>query len=160
MDTNHVKKPEFVTRTRHARQQWDRTITGIPRQEMTAPGFCGSWSVKDVIAHITWYEREMINVLQTRTFAGSSLWELPVDERNAAIFRENKDRNLVAVLEDANATFDVLMTLLDSLTDAELSDPASFPGMPLDWQPWQVIASNTYEHYEDHTAQAEAWRAR
>jgi len=32
--------------------------------------------------------------------------------------------------------------------------------MPADWRPWQVVASNTYEHYDDHAQQAEAWIAK
>lgn len=154
--SERVTQEEFVARIHRSRAAWDGLIQGISREEMQKPGFCGDWSLKDVIAHITWYERAMVRLLQARAFVGSSLWELPLHERNAAIFRENKDTNLGQVLDESQQAFVELMSELDALTDDDLNDPARFPGMPPDWQPWQVIASNTCEHYEDHASQAEA----
>ena len=154
-----VVKAEFVARVRRSRAAWDSLLGDISREEMQKPGFCGDWSLKDVIAHITWYERAMVRLLQARALVGSSLWELPLQERNAAIFNENKDANLEQLLGESQRVFAELTSELDALADDDLDDPARFPGMPLDWKPWRVIASNTYEHYDDHASQAEAWLA-
>lgn len=53
-----------------------------------------------------------------------------------------------------------MMNLLKSLDEQALNQAAAFPGMPPEWTPWEVIASNTYEHYDDHLAQAKAWAAK
>ncbi|MFN2216624.1 MAG: hypothetical protein ACK2TS_06740 [Anaerolineales bacterium] len=45
-----------------------------------------------------------------------------------------------------------MLKLLQELDETDLNNPAAFEGMPGDWQPWNVIASNTYEHYDDHVA--------
>jgi hypothetical protein len=29
--------------------------------------------------------------------------------------------------------------------------------MPPDWQPWTIIAQNTYEHYQDHIDDLKRW---
>jgi hypothetical protein len=31
--------------------------------------------------------------------------------------------------------------------------------MPEDWEPWQVIAGNTYEHYQEHIPDIRDWLA-
>ncbi|MDE0217922.1 MAG: hypothetical protein OXJ90_01530 [Spirochaetaceae bacterium] len=52
---------------------------------MLQPRAGGCWSGKDIVAHVIWYEREMVGVLKSRVLAGSDLWALPVDERNSAV---------------------------------------------------------------------------
>jgi uncharacterized protein (TIGR03083 family) len=155
--SDQVIQSEFVANTRQAREEWDRLIRGVSREEMQRPGFCGDWSLKDILAHIAWYEREMVDMLSARVFAGSDYWDLPTDERNAVIFQENRDRGLDEVLEESRAVFGELLSQLELLTDEDLNDPAQFPGMPLEWAPWQILASNTYEHYTDHARQAKEW---
>ena len=53
--------------------------------------------MKDILSHITWFEREMVDMLQTRTLKGSKLWELPQDERNRIIYEQNRATPLVVV---------------------------------------------------------------
>jgi uncharacterized damage-inducible protein DinB len=127
--------------------------------ELSAPGATGTWSVKDVIAHITWFEREMVGVIQARALVGSELWNLPPDARNAAIFVQNRDRSLADVLAEAERVYAELLAAIETLTDEELADPARFAGMPTDWQPWRVIAGNSFEHYRDHALALQAWLA-
>lgn len=150
MPNERVTKSEFIEKIHRAREEWDQFVRNIDREEMLRPGFCGEWSLKDVVAHITWYEREMVNLFKAHAFTGSPYWELPLDERNAVLFEENKDLPLEQVLRESREVFPELMRQLESLTDEDLNDPARFPGMPADWQSWQVIAGNTYEHYEAH----------
>ena len=122
-------------------------------------GCLRSRSVKDIIAHITWYEREMTGVIEARALVGSELWSVPLDERNEAIYRENKDRPLAEVLDEARQVHDRLMHQLESLSEQDLQDPGRFAEMPSDWKPWAVIASNTYEHYQHHVLQVSTWLA-
>ena len=42
------------------------------------------------------------------------------------------------------------------MTEEDLINPANFGEMPTDWIPWQVIASNTYKHYQNHLPQIQA----
>lgn len=145
-----VKSDELLRTIRKARARWDTALAGLDDAGVVQAGFAGDWSAKDVIAHIAWHEREMIGMIRTRALAGSELWVLPLDERNNAIYRANRDRPLAEVRREAAAVYAELLEALETLSDEDLVDPAHFPGMPADWQPWQVIASNTFEHYEDH----------
>jgi uncharacterized damage-inducible protein DinB len=117
----------------------------------------GAWSVRDVLAHITWYEREMLGVLQQRALAGSDLWNLPQDERNRIIYEQNKDRSLADVWAESTRVHAELYALLEGLSEADLTQAASFQGMPPTWVPAEVLAGNTYEHYRAHAEVIRAW---
>jgi len=147
----------FVDTVITARAAWQAAVNQIPLEDWEQAGFCGDWSLKDVIAHIAWYEREMIHLLETRRFEGSELWELPTDERNAQIYLLKKDQPLTQVLASAIMTYKQLLPLLEQISAAELLDPAAFAGMPPEWTPRQILAGSTHLHYDEHRQQAEAW---
>jgi len=62
-----VTKVRLLDMIRTARAEWDGLLSQVDETRMTQPGVAGEWSVKDVIAHITWHEREMIGMLRART---------------------------------------------------------------------------------------------
>lgn len=153
-------KSQLIEKIRQSQADLDALLAHMDPSVMTRPGASGGWSVKDVLAHITWHEREMLNVIQAHALVGSDLWDLPLDERNAVIYNENKDRALKDVLEESAAVFKALMQALPTLTEEDLHDPSRFPNMPPDWEPWDLIAQNTYEHYDDHLADLQAWQGK
>jgi hypothetical protein len=145
-----VKKSELLQEIHESRARWDAALAGMEDARLVQPGFAGEWSAKDVIAHIAWHEREMIGLVQARALAGSELWDLPLHQRNDAIYRANRDRPLAEVRREAAEIYARLLDALETLSDEDLVDPGHFRGMPADWPPWQVIAGNTFEHYVDH----------
>jgi len=58
----------FVDTVIAARTAWQAAVDQIPITAWGQPGFCGNWSLKDVVVHIAWYEREIIHLLETRRF--------------------------------------------------------------------------------------------
>lgn len=153
--TTNANKRTFIERIQRSRRAWNALVSGIVPSTLEQPGFCGTWSVKDVIAHITWYEQVMVEMLEAQSFEESEYWDLSLEERNALIYEENKDLSLETVMKTSQQVFTALIEQLESLPEEGLNDPTYFPGMPTDWKPWQVIASNTYEHYEEHVTLAE-----
>ncbi len=148
---------EFLTFLRNERGRWDAVLALIPTDRMEQPALKGGWSVKDLIAHITWFEREMVNLLHTRSLAGGSiLWARPTDERNLAIYTENRDRPLHEVQTESVEVYAEFLALCETLIDGDLTTPARFE-MPPDWLPWRIFAENTYEHYRDHAEELRKW---
>jgi hypothetical protein len=145
-----MTKAALLEVLRVARAQWDAAIAESDPASMTEPGVAGEWSVKDIIAHVAWFEREMVRMLRDRALVGSDLWQWPADERNAAIFELNRQRELPDVLSDASEVYQQLLNALEPLTDEDLNDARRFREMPADWQPWRILAQNSYEHYEHH----------
>ncbi len=143
---------------RRERAAWDALLAQVPPQRLTEPGVDGDWSVKDVVAHVAFFEWEMVRLLETCSLAGASdLWGLPTDARNATIYEQVRDRPLDAVLADAQQAYARLLEAVGGLPDSALRDPAAFEEMPPDWVPLDIIAQNSTEHYAHHAQDIRAW---
>jgi uncharacterized damage-inducible protein DinB len=152
-----INKETFLKMLQTTRAQWEALLKEVDEANMTRPVVEGEWSMKDIIAHVAWYEREMVGILQTRALDGSSLWVLPNAERNAAIFDQHRDRSLQEVLTEARRVYAELLEALQNLAEEDLIDPSRYRDMPADWVPWKVFADNTYDHYAAHIPAIRAW---
>jgi len=152
-----MNKAEFLDRLGVERSEWDRLLAEAGEARMGQAGVEGEWSLKDIIAHVAWHEREMVELFRTRTLAGSDLWQLPTNQRNEAIYQANRSRPLAEVLAEEQELFSQFLEGFESLTDEDLDDPARFADMPPDWVPGKLIAENSYEHYREHTPAIRAW---
>ncbi|MTI95865.1 MAG: ClbS/DfsB family four-helix bundle protein [Firmicutes bacterium] len=139
------------------RKEWDMLVSRVDEKDMNTPGVCGQWSVKDILAHISWYEREMAEMFTNLTLEGSSLWELPQDERNEAIFKEYRFKSLDEVLQMYRSGFAQLLSTVEVVEPKALLDPNLIEGMPADWDPMLILASNTWGHYPQHYGHIEAF---
>ena len=155
-----MDKATLLEEVQTAHDEWEGVLAEVGEARMTEPGVAGEWSVKDIIAHVTWFEREMVGVLRAHALVGSELWNLPQDEENAAIYAKNRERPLDDVLREARDVYAQLLEELRGMSDEAVNDPGQFRDMPADWIPWQVLAGNTYRHYRDHAATIREWLAR
>ena len=146
-----------LTETRAA---WEALLAQIDEEQMFQPGAAGKWSVKDVIAHVTWGESEIAPVLRTHVLAGSDLWNLSDDERNEITYQQNKDRALHDIVNEERQAYTALLKAVQTLSDEDLNDPHRFKNMPQEWRPWQLIAGNSFKHYGDHMPSLREWLAK
>jgi uncharacterized protein (TIGR03083 family) len=152
-------RADLLETIRRDRRRFDDVLERIPAERMTDPVLPGGWSVKDVLAHIAWGERESIGVVRARALVGSPLWDVGEDERNAAVVRESRSRSLEAVVDDYRSTFDEFMAALEELSDEELNTPDRFERMPErapGWLPWRVLYDPG--HYDEHARTIEEAR--
>ena len=152
-----MDKTQFLSAVRAGWARWQAVLDEVGTARLTLPGAAGEWSVKDIVAHIAWSEREMVGMIRQRALAGSDLWNLGQDARNAAIFEQNRGRGADEVLGEAERVHQELVDALDELPEEHYGNPARFRDMPADWLPWQVIAGNTYLHYREHTEDVRSW---
>ena len=146
-----------LTETRAA---WEALLAQIDEEQMLKPGAAGKWSVKDVIAHVASGESEIVPVLRTRVLAGSDLWNLSDDERNEIEYQQNKDRPLNDIVNEERQAYTALLEVVQQLSDEDLNDPHCFKDMPQEWRPWQLIAGDSFKHYEDHMPSLRDWLAK
>lgn len=117
-------------------------------QMIARPGPQADWSVKDVIAHISWWEAAMCDLIP-RAIAGQTIaFDGTVDDANTSAFNESRDAPLDAVLERFDGSLAQVEALLRTLSDEQINDIAvsQIFGKPLR----HFIAANTYGHYADH----------
>jgi hypothetical protein len=145
-----MTKSEFIQKLLEERSRWDEQWKGLNLTRQVDSSQPETMNLRDVLYHVGWYEREMVEVLRLKTLAGSPWWELPLDERNANILAEGQEVLLVDAFQKEQQLYSELLGLLKGLTDEELENASFFTGMPSDWKPWEMIASNTYEHYPQH----------
>jgi uncharacterized damage-inducible protein DinB len=151
-----MDKAQLLENIRLAHGTLETAIARLDEDHLLAPGPAG-WSVKDILAHLAWHAREITGLAQSHILAGSEMWGWLLDERNQAIYLANRDRPLAEVRQEWQSGYAALLQALESLEEVDLHDPARFAGMPLDWQPWELIAENTYLHDRDHLAEIAAW---
>jgi uncharacterized damage-inducible protein DinB len=145
-----MTKNEFLLNLQDARRQWHLVWKSIDLFGTSRPRIPGEMSLRDILYHVAWYEREMVEMIQLRSLVGSPWWELPVDERNAHIKTEGQAFSLLQSWRLEQQEYTELVEKLQTLRDEELEDARFFQEMPSDWKPWEVIASNTYEHFPEH----------
>ena len=147
---------DILARAREEREALAQLWRGLSDEQMTRrPGPQPDWSVKDVIAHITWWEQSMINWV-SRALSGEMLTrtETP-DEINARIHADNRDLPLSDALTLFEASFPLVETLLERLDDEEINDAevCNIRDMPLLY----FIVGNTFAHYADHVEDMRAY---
>lgn len=146
-----VTRDELLATIRADRARFDRIVGAVPRDQLTAPRLPGGWTVKDVLAHIAWGEREGIGVMLARALSGSELWEVSEDERNEVVVRESRSRSLDDVMDDYRATFEAFTSAISTLSEDELNEPEHFKDLAAripGWRPWRVVYDPG--HYDDH----------
>lgn len=112
-----------------------------------------TYSFKDSLAHLTFYEQHMLNQIRRSLQNKSRDPEFTLKEqteRNAEIFAQNKERALDDVLADMQASFAEVIALVEIIPESIWIDVTYFKWLneiPL----WQYILDETSgEHYEEH----------
>jgi uncharacterized damage-inducible protein DinB len=141
------------------RAAWEALLAQIDEEQMQKPGAAGKRSVKDVIAHVASGESEIVPVLRTHVLAGS-VWNLSDDERDEIEYQQNKDRPLHDIVNEERQAYTALLEVVEQLIDEDLNDPHCFKNMPAEWRPWQLIAGDSFKHYEDHMPSLRDWLAK
>lgn len=154
----------LLDKIRAARERWDTLVAAVPHARMSEPGLEGAWSLKDVIAHISFYEHwitdQLYGVQRGETQMVISDWvpaaanTADMHQRNAVVFEHNHARSLDDVLAEAQATFVAMVEAVAMLSDEQLN--ATLPwtrGEPL----WDAIGGEAFEHYAAHIPPLVAW---
>ena len=120
---------------------WDAflpALDGLTSEQASEPGVAGYYSVKDILAHLAWWEE------QTRERVESGRDEpVDVEALNDKIFAENRD-----------VPFETLrQRFLEGHVRARETF-ASAPNLTND-----DVKDDTWEHWEDHGEQIRTWRA-
>ena len=146
-----MDKSDLIRQIASSRSGWDELLAQVGDDLALRPGAEGELSAKDLVAHVTWYEREVARMLRSRTMDVAGLWALGPDERNAAIYDEARCMSLEDVRAESARVFAALMEQLELLPEEAYSDASRFSNMPPDWEPGKLIVGNTIWHYPDHT---------
>ena len=155
-------RAELLEALRSSREELDQAIAGLGESDLASPGVAEGWSAKDLLAHITAWEAEMLKALGQarlgRKPTGAVVESPDVDALNARWQKETAKKPLDKVLADMEAARKQTIKQVERLTDEDLNDPRKYAwlkGTTLA----ELIAGETFEHEREHAAQIRKWRA-
>lgn len=158
--SEHRPKSEVLATMRSEREAWEDLLSKVGASRMSEPGVEGDWSVKDVIAHITFYERSMAGRLEQairgEPITRAPLEDLELEERNRIIFEQSRPLTLEQVLRDSRSTFQRIYDATSRLSEEDLN-AYRLSGEELDEPLWEQITGDTYEHYHQHIPPLRKW---
>lgn len=130
------------------------SYAGMPDAALEEPGVTGSWSVKDIIAHVTVWEEEALThlpvVLAGRRPPRYSVTYGGINAFNAKMTERNRSLTLVEVLRRRDATHRRLVDLVGRAPEAECAGDTRFR---------RRLRLDTYGHYAVHARAITRWRA-
>lgn len=155
-----MSKREVIEELKAARASLLDAIAGLPDEALLRVGAVGVWSVKDVLAHLTAWESELVTALSKLDAkrAPAILDIEDIDDWNAEQYRISAPRPLAAVLEDFAGVHKHLLRAVEDLDERTLTDNRRFPwmeGEPLSY----LVAENATWHEQEHADEIRAWRA-
>ena len=138
----------------------EQTLAQLSDEQLTIP-IDGSWTAKDLLAHIAAWERVMMHFhVGDRSFeevtglTSVPYATTPVDQINEAFYARDRDLPLAQVLGSFRSTHQELLALLDGMSEADLWRPYAPAGRNSS-QLIQWIIGDSYDHYDEHRATLE-----
>lgn len=161
--SSEATKIELIEALKKERTRWEALLAEVGEARMERGGVTGDWAVKDLIGHLTAWESRPVawfRAVRAGIAPEPPRWDRQLDETqvNAWIFESNRRRPLSELLAESRATFEQLLNLVEATSEEELTSHDRFAwlnGSSLR----EVIAGNTYEHYQEHAQQIRAWLA-
>jgi hypothetical protein len=151
-----VTKSELLAAIRRDRARLDALLASVPRERMTEPTLDGARSVKDVLAHISAWEKICMALVRNKTPVDpphSGETRPSTDLINQRVYEGSRDRPLEDVVADAQRSYADMLALVESLSDDALAALQGAGGPPVA----ELVSGNSDHHYREHIAQIERW---
>jgi hypothetical protein len=131
------------------------SYAGLSDAQLMEPGVTGQWSVKDLIAHVTWWEEEALQHLPRILTGGRpprySLQYGGIDAFNAQMTEQTRGLSLADVLRQSEDTHQRLLAYIHSVPEEPFTRETHFR---------RRLRLDTYSHYPKHAKAIRAWRER
>jgi len=136
----------------------------VPDNACEAGGVCGSWSVKDIIAHLASYERMLIDVF--RSLRGEM--ETPLlddmaqlgDAFNDVWVETYRDKSFAETLADYRQSFAQASALARQFAPEQLRQPGTLPWYGEEYSVDDFVVYAFYGHKREHSAQLDVYADR
>ena len=146
-------KEELLNQAAREYKAFHETLRGLNETQM-AEVWLGTWSVKDIVAHMAGWHREMAPALErlaggAKPVAGGISYD-DVDAWNARFTAAARDTSVADVLLELDRSHEYFMLAADKVPAERF-----VPGKTA----WKIVDNNSAHHYREHGEQILAWRA-
>ena len=125
-------------------------LSALSDAQLVQPGINGEWAVKDLLAHITWWEQHLLRRLRTGRddlYQEGMSMQAVTDQANEEIFAANRSRSLADILEDFHVSYQQVLAAVEALPEEAVAQAEIY----------DAIAWDTFQHYPEHTAMLRRW---
>jgi hypothetical protein len=149
-----VTKVELVQGIKKEHKRLEEALKGLTPAEMTKGSRPDAWSVKDILAHISWWEAFFIDRYEAGLRGEQQVmpqWNEPgvLDDINLDIYRHNRARELPDILKEFKKSYQRVIKTVEAIPEADMFTPGKY-----DWTGKSTIAdyivANTSRHYAEH----------
>ncbi|WP_141727905.1 ClbS/DfsB family four-helix bundle protein [Thermogemmatispora onikobensis] len=159
-----MEKAQLLRAMQRCSHEWNTLLATLRSEELLLPGVAGTWSVKDVLGHLSaWMELTLANIAAAREGQAPVLiFETMSEEELEALNQRLYHQKRVQTLEEAQANFHATWHRLYEET-AALDDNLLIETERLShWQGkslGELIYGEACEHMTDHTNALRSWIA-
>ena len=154
-------KSDLLASIRRERAALDGVVARVG-DRLVEPGLGGERSVKDVLAHISAWEKIAMALvrnnqpLQVPAPGETGASSDPINEK---VFEDNHKRPLADVLAESRRTYGELVAMVEAMSEDQLTAVLGAGQEGAEHSPpaAAVIRGNSDEHYREHTEQIERW---
>jgi hypothetical protein len=148
-----MDRSQLLKRLDKAWEAFNESYAGLSDSELMEPGVTDAWSVRDIIAHVTWWEEEALKhlplILDGRKPARYSVTYGGIDAFNAQTTEQKRNLSLSEVLRQRDDTHRRLSDFIQSAPEEQFIGETRFR---------HRLRLDTYSHYPKHAEAIRKWR--
>jgi hypothetical protein len=146
-------KQELLDEAAFQFQAFHEAIHGLNEDHLTLPCL-GAWSIRDIMAHMSGWHRELIPALERlalgqRPFPEGASYD-DIDAWNARFVAASRDVEVTDVLLDLDRSHERFLHAAALVPEERYA-----PGKTA----WRIVDLNSAHHYREHADEIRAWRA-
>ncbi len=152
-----LSREEILSRLQSEYDRFTATLARLTPEQMLEPGAVGYWSVKDLLAHLVYWN--VYPVEEIEAAVRGEAFEHPEgtgDEINARAVAQYQGFDLNAVCAAFETTYNTVYETVQQLPN-EAFEPDNRIEQALDETIHGALANNTYEHWPIHEQQVREW---
>jgi hypothetical protein len=145
---NMNRKASLLRLIQMEHTQLEALLTTLNEEQLLRPNVTGSWTVKDVLAHLTWWEQAMISEVLSGVELDPGLGGQPwsSERANVLMVEAKRETPLSEVLAAFHDSYQQILQMVEGLTEADLTNDERYTH----------LANNTGNHYAEHRRWIEA----
>ena len=148
-----VDKRQLLIRLDKAWGEFQDSHAGLSPAQLIKPGVTGTWSVRDILAHVTTWEEEALKylpvILRGETPPRYSAVYGGIHGFNAQMAEQKQALSLEEVLQQLSQTHYRLVAFITGVPDEQFRSETRF---------LRRLRLDTYGHYPKHSRAIWAWR--
>ncbi len=155
-------KSDLLDSIRRERGRLDALVASLSRERLTEPSLEGGRSVKDVLAHVSAWEKICMALVRNNQpiqppppgDTGSS-----TDVINEKVYEGSRDRPAPDVVAEAARSYGELVAMIEALSDEAVAAVLGAGRDGAEGSPTiaELVSENSDAHYREHSEQINRW---